>query len=155
MEKSGFYHLFSDGFRTDVLFEDKQAFIAGMNIVALCFLKCNIDILAFCLMDNHVHFILYGTVIQCKDFINMYKRLTGRWILVRYGIKDYLRQLPVDILLIGDEERLLNTLAYLDRNPQWQVINICRESIRGVHRAISSRLIDMLEEQFRSLAKEN
>ena len=38
MEKRGFYHLFSDGFRTDVLFEDKQAFIAGMNIVALCFL---------------------------------------------------------------------------------------------------------------------
>ena len=68
MGNKGFYHLFSDGFRTDVLFEDKLAFIAGMNIVALCFFRCNVSILAFCLMDNHVHFILYGTKEDCLKF---------------------------------------------------------------------------------------
>jgi REP element-mobilizing transposase RayT len=68
MGRRGYYHLFSDGFRTDVLFEDVKAFVAGMNIVALCYLKCEARILAFVLMDNHVHFILYGEEQECILF---------------------------------------------------------------------------------------
>ena len=51
MGRRGYYHLFSDGFRTDVLFEDIKAFVAAMNIVALCYLKCEARILAFVLID--------------------------------------------------------------------------------------------------------
>ena len=114
---TGFYHVCTDGSVLPWMFQDDIDFIAGINRISICCLLTGIRVVSFVLMDNHVHFVLYGTVIQCKDFINMYKRLTGRWILVRYGIRDYLRQLPVDIVRIGDEERLLNTLAYLDRNP--------------------------------------
>ena len=114
---TGFYHVCTDGSVLPWMFQDDADFIAGINRIAICFLLTGIRVVSFVLMDNHVHFVLYGTVVQCKDFINMYKRLTGRWILIRYGIRDYLRLLPVDILRIGDEERLLNTLAYLDRNP--------------------------------------
>ena len=32
------------------------------------------------------------------------------------GISDYLRHLPTDIIRIDSEERLLNTIAYIDRN---------------------------------------
>ena len=73
--------------------------------------------MAYVLMDNHVHFVLYGTMLQCKQFINTYKRLTGIWILNKYGIRDYLRLLPTEIIWIESEESLLNTIAYLDRNP--------------------------------------
>ena len=68
-------------------------------------------------MDNHVHFVLHGTMPQCKNFINLYKQLTGTWIHLKYGETDYLKHLPTDILPLDTEERVLNTIAYIDRNP--------------------------------------
>lgn len=115
MGKKGFYHLFSDGFRTDVLFEDKKAFIAGMNIVALCFLKCQVSILAFCLMDNHVHFILYGTLEECEKFRDKFLQRYGIWYSNRYSSK-ILETIDFDIKLMEDERYILNSIAYVLRN---------------------------------------
>jgi hypothetical protein len=42
--------------------------------------------------------------------------LTGRWIADKYGVKEHLRLLPAEIIRIEDEDSLLNTLAYIDRN---------------------------------------
>jgi hypothetical protein len=67
-------------------------------------------------MDNHLHIILYGTVLKCKAFINNYKRLTGIWISRKYCISEYLKHLPSEIIPITSEESLLNTIAYIDRN---------------------------------------
>ena len=115
-EDAGYFHVCTDGRALPWMFQDDMDFIAGVNRIAVCHLLTGISVLAFVLMDNHVHFVLYGTMPQCKEFVNMYKRLMGRWIRIRYDISDHLRQLPVDIMRIDTEERLLNTLAYLDRN---------------------------------------
>ena len=112
----GYYHICTDGNAISWMFQDDEDFIAGINRIALCILKNYVEIIAFILMDNHVHFVLYGTALQCKKFINSYKMLTGKWIHNKYGLKDYLRLLPTEIISISDEETLLNTLAYLDRN---------------------------------------
>lgn len=106
----------TDGNAIAWMFQDDDDFIAGVNRIGLCVLKTCAEVIAFILMDNHVHFILYGTAVQCKAFINLYKRLTGRWISNKYGFSDYLRLLPSELIRIGDEESLLNTLAYIDRN---------------------------------------
>ena len=113
----GYYHVCTDGAAISWMFQDEQDFIAGINRIAICHLKTCVSVIAYVLMDNHVHFVLYGTMPQCKSFITLYKRLTGKWILLKYGIGDYLKHLPTDILHIDSEERLLNTIAYLDRNP--------------------------------------
>ena len=113
---TGYFHVCTDGAAVPWMFQDDQDFIAGVNRIAICHIKTCIAVIAYVLMDNHVHFVLYGTMPQCKEFINLYKRLTGKWILIKYGINDYLRHLPTDILRIDTEERLLNTIAYLDRN---------------------------------------
>lgn len=115
-EDFGYFHVCTDGTVVPWMFQDDKDFIAGVNRIAICYLKTGAEVLAYVLMDNHVHFVLYGTMPQCKEFITLYKRLTGKWIQVRYGISDFLRLLPTDILRIDTEERLLNTLAYIDRN---------------------------------------
>lgn len=113
---AGYYHVCTDGKAISWMFQDEQDFIAGINRIAICHLKTCVSVIAYVLMDNHVHFLLYGTMPQCKLFINLYKRLTGKWILIKYGLSDYLKHLPTDILYINSEERLLNTIAYIDRN---------------------------------------
>ena len=115
-DEVGYYHVCTDGNAIAWMFQDDEDFIAGVNRIGLCVLKTFVGVVAFILMDNHVHFVLYGSAVQCKAFINMYKRLTGRWISNRYGQSDYLRLLPTEMIRIADEESLLNTLAYIDRN---------------------------------------
>ncbi len=113
---TGYFHVCTDGASLSWMFQDDQDFIAGINRIGICYLKTWVKIIAYVLMDNHVHFLLFGNMPQCKAFITLYKRLTGKWILTKYGISDYLRHLPTDIIRIDSEERLLNTIAYIDRN---------------------------------------
>ena len=115
MGKKGFYHLFSDGFRTDVLFEDRPAFIAAMNIVAVCCFRCKITILAFCLMDNHVHFILYGTMEECLLFKDKFLHKYAIWHSKRHSGRK-LEAIDFDIKLMEDERYILTSIAYVLRN---------------------------------------
>ena len=115
MDKCGYYHLFSDGFRADFLFEDKSSFIFGMNMVALCFLKSRVEVIAFCLMDNHVHFILYGTVTDCICFKDKFLHQYGLWYSNRYEGK-CCQELIFDIKLMDDERYILTSIAYVLRN---------------------------------------
>lgn len=113
----GYFHVCTDGRSLPWMFQDESDFIAGVNRIGICHLRTDAKVVAYVLMDNHVHFVLRGTMPQCKEFITLYKQLTGTWIHVKYGLNDFLRQLPTNILLLDTEERLLNTIAYIDRNP--------------------------------------
>lgn len=135
---TGYFHVCTDGRALPWMFQDERDFIAGINRIAICHLMTALEVIAFVLMDNHVHFVLYGTMPQCKTFINVYKRLTGKWILTRYGISDYLRGLPTEILRIESEEALLNTIAYLDRNPPMAGYRYMHSEYLGDHRSLYS-----------------
>lgn len=113
---SAYYHVCTDGHALDWMFKDTADFIAGVNRIGICMLETSVVVVAFILMDNHVHFVLYGTIVQCKKFITRYKALTGMWIRFKYGIDGYMRRLPSQLILIEDEEQLLDTIAYIDRN---------------------------------------
>lgn len=115
MERKEIYHLYSDGFRTECLFQDIKAFVAGMNIAALCFLKSHVMILAFCLMDNHVHFVLSGTYDECVAFRNRFMHRYSIWFSNRYA-SERLSAVDFDIKPITDERYLLTSIAYVLRN---------------------------------------
>ena len=117
VDSIGYFHICTDGRALPWMFQDERDFIAGINRIGICSLRTGVKVIAYVLMDNHVHFVLRGTMPQCKKFITLYKQLTGTWIYVKYGKNDFLRMLPTNILLLETEERLLNTIAYIDRNP--------------------------------------
>lgn len=105
------YHVYSDGMRTDSLFPDDKAFVAGMNAVAIYSLKCKVKVLCFCLMDNHVHFILNGSKMECSDFIARYKTWYSKW---RGGLQE---EMCIGIKAIETPDYLLTAIAYVLRNP--------------------------------------
>lgn len=112
-----FYHVCTDGASLDWMFMDDFDYVAGVNRVGICSVLSDVRVISFMLMDNHVHFVLEGTMPVCKNFIIRYKKLTGKLISGRYGEKGKLRDLPTEIIRIDTHERLLATIAYLDRNP--------------------------------------
>ena len=99
------------------MFKDNTDFITGINRIAICRHLTKVNVISYVLMDNHIHCLLQGTMPQCKDFINKYKQLTGKYIYSRHSITGHLRGLESRIIPIEDEENLLAVLAYIDRNP--------------------------------------
>ena len=113
---ASYYHVCTDGNALQWIFKDDEDFIAGINRIAICALETCVEVIAYILMDNHVHFIIWGNMVQCKNFITRYKLLTGKWIRNKYGESAYIKHLPTQLILISDEEQLLDTIAYIDRN---------------------------------------
>ena len=68
-----YYHVYTKGLDSDIIFRDDEDYIAGMNIVAITHFKGSVKILAFVLMSNHFHFVIYGNRVSVIQFINIYK----------------------------------------------------------------------------------
>ncbi|MBR5702763.1 MAG: hypothetical protein IKX45_00750 [Bacteroidales bacterium] len=128
-----FYHYSSKGLTKDILFENEQEFIAGMNRIAVCLAMCkekgmHIVILAFCLMDNHFHFIFYGEKEYCDFFVDTYKKLSSMWIVKHRGrpLADNFTSgsFPINPNKVGEK------IAYLLRNPVAAGIRITPQGYR-------------------------
>ena len=115
-EFRSYYHVCTDGNQLAWMFRDDEDFRNGINRLAICSFALKLSIICFILMDNHVHFVFYGTLSQCKDFISRYKSAISRWIEEKYGISRYLSNLSSEIIPIESEEALMETVAYIDRN---------------------------------------
>ena len=112
-----YYHVCTDGQSLDWMFQEDSDFRAGVNRAGICMVLSGVRIVSFVLMDNHVHFVLQGTMPSCKEFIVKFKNLTGKYIFSRYGIKGHIHTLSAEIIKIDTPDRLIATLAYVDRNP--------------------------------------
>jgi len=121
MDKPHYYHFATEGLKDDFLFGSAIEFIAGINRIAICFCKSSfehpVQIICFCLMDNHVHFILYGMEEDCNLFMENYKHLTERWLRLHGHGNSPGKVWKIDHWLIADQERLRTTIAYIHRNP--------------------------------------
>lgn len=114
----GYYHICSDGNRADVLFGNKEDFVAAMNRVAAITLRMKIVILAFVLMDNHFHFVIKADSEEAAvHFANEFKRLTGMYNASQYGAHLSLSRLPVKVISVSDENYLKTLIAYVIKNP--------------------------------------
>lgn len=120
------WHFSTDGTVRDVLFRDEADYVLAMNRIYLVARKFNIIILAFCLMDNHVHFVLYGDLEACRRFMHEYVRNISMTVARRHGLSRDLRELPIHHQEITDDAYLKTAICYVIKNPvaaglSWQV----------------------------------
>ena len=124
MEEKHYYHAATKGLESDVLFANKEQFIAGMNRVAFVSLSFpNVIVIAFCLMDNHIHLILWGTRDDCMSFMSMYKHMTEVW-LSHHDPKSKGKDWDFDCWRIANVEKFMETVCYVFRNPVAAGMNI-------------------------------
>lgn len=116
MEK-GYYHISSRGLERNDIFKTKEDFIAGMNDVAITLLGFDLRILCFCLMSNHFHFVLYGTLDDCRRFSEEYKRKCAIRMRRHNGDVKGMKDVAIQINRITSHEYLENVIAYVLRNP--------------------------------------
>jgi len=113
----GYYHVSSHGLERNDIFKKREDFIAGMNDIAICVLGFDVTILCFCLMSNHFHFVLYGTLPECRKFSEEYKRRCAMRMKLTGGEVQGMRSVGIHIAYVDSQEYLENVIAYVLRNP--------------------------------------
>ena len=112
----GCWHFSTDGNAVDVMFYDEEDFRAGMNRIFIVVEGYDIVILAFSLMDTHVHFVLYGSFDACNRFMHDYIRRTSRHIALRHGDRNKLDGVPISWQRVDTEEYLKTVICYTVKN---------------------------------------
>lgn len=120
-----YFHVYTKGLEDKQLFRSREDFIAGMNLLAVVVSSFPpLRLLAFVLMSNHVHFVIYGTEEEARRFIDMYKNLVSRYVRKRYGEAKYLRHLETTVSEVSlENEGLKRLIAYVLNNPVKAGIN--------------------------------
>ena len=119
-----FWLISTEHLEDSLLFRDSEDFRVGMNYVAVQTFKAGINMLAFILMSNHVHFVVEGSLAQAKSFANGFKGEFSRHIWNKYGVRELLRRKGVDVRLVPKyNEALERSIAYVQMN--CVAANIC------------------------------
>lgn len=110
------WHFSTDGNAIDCLFYDDGDFIAGMNRIYITVRGYNVIILAFSLMDTHIHFVLYGEFDECNRFMHEYVRRTSIFIAKKHGENNKLDGVPIDYQRVDNDYYLKTVICYTVKN---------------------------------------
>ena len=111
-----FWHLYTNGKRTDNIFcnnEDFKIAMVALAVVAVLFKK--VGIITFELMSNHIHLILNGDEDACLEFFEQFKRRLRRTLRSNGRFVDWER-FQAEILKIDNLAALRNEIIYTNRN---------------------------------------
>ena len=107
-----------------IWFRDDEDFKNGMNLVAVLAYALGVEVLAFCLMSNHVHFVLCCSKEEADRFLNEFKRRHALYMHRKYGTIELFKRNGIDNRPIdGNQESLEWAVAYVQMNPV--AANIC------------------------------
>ena len=111
-----YYHMTFDSFEKGQLFNNDEEYACGMNSIAIGQYIHKLSIIAFVLMVNHCHILLYGSG---EDIVHFFKYLKRR-INERLRADGY-PPLPdgygFKLVKVEDKRQLAETIVYIARNP--------------------------------------
>lgn len=111
------WHFYTSGDSVEVMFRNNEDFRNGMNRIYTVSCAYDILILAFVLMDTHIHFILYGEFEACNRFIHEYVRRTSMYVSSNYNERNSLRGVEISHQVIDDDRYLKTAICYVVKNP--------------------------------------
>ena len=112
-----FWLVTTDHLSERILFRNDEDYKVAMNYVAVVKHVTGVNILAFILMSNHVHFVLECNEVKAYEFINRFKNLYGRYLRSKYGQKEMMRRISVDVRALRlEDESLKRAIAYVIMN---------------------------------------
>ena len=75
------YHICTDGNSCPVLMREDSDFIIAVNYLAICAWRTSVQVVAYCIMANHFHFlILSENRERTAAFIAMFKRMLSMYL---------------------------------------------------------------------------
>ena len=115
-EGGPFYHVCTAPIEDDVLFRTRDDYVLINNIIAVAVFISGVRLLAFAIMDNHLHFILEGKKSDCVIFFEAVHRMLMNYY-TRHGRAGSFAKMQPKYIDITSLDQLLTEIAYVIRNP--------------------------------------
>lgn len=111
-----FWHVYTDGHSSDMIFSSKEDMVMAMNIMGVCSTYFpDVGIYTFVLMNNHVHNIMSGRKERCEEYFEMVKERLAK-CFARNGKVVNLKNFNCQMIEITSLQSLRNEIAYVNRN---------------------------------------
>ncbi len=111
------YHVTSRGHRREPIYRDDIDRMAHLDVIAQAMDRFDAQVLAYCLMGNHYHLVLYtrlGNLSRVMRHINgVYSQTFNR----RHDLVGHLLQRRFKAILVDRDAYLLALCRYVERNP--------------------------------------
>ena len=119
ISETGFYHIYARGVGGQIIYEDDIDHKAFLSTVARQLGKAgqDVEVIAWCLMDNHFHMLVRGDVDRIAQVMQVSLSSYARNFNKRYGRKGHLFQNRFGSQAIGSEEYFLQAVRYIHQNP--------------------------------------
>lgn len=116
---SVFYHVYNRGVSKQKIFRQKSDYRFFMNRITKFQKTYPVNIVCYCLMPNHYHFLLY-TVKKPKNISNFMKSLQQSFALYynkKYNHSGHVFEGAYKNKIITNPNHLTTTIKYIEQNP--------------------------------------
>ncbi len=124
MSSTGIYHITLRSINQHIIFEDSIDYQKFLFILSDCKRKHEVEIYAYCLMDNHVHLLLHSSPERLASFFQSLGTRFVRWYNTKYSRSGHLFQERFHSMIINSQSHFLSALLYIHNNPV--KANMCR-----------------------------
>ena len=116
--ESGYMHLIAKGNGNQILFADRSDYLFYLSLLQKYAADTNIEILAYCLMDNHVHLLIRDEGRNVSMFVQKLNGSYTGWFNAKYERSGHLFQDRFKSENVDDEVYLVRVFRYILNNPQ-------------------------------------
>lgn len=124
LSSTGIYHIILRSVNQHIIFEEDSDYQKFLFILLDCKIKYDIDIYAYCLMDNHIHLLMYLPDDKLSSFFQSLGTRFVRWYNNKYSRSGHLFQERFHSSSIESDNAFLSALIYIHNNPV--KANMCR-----------------------------
>jgi len=115
---NGYYHVFNRGSEKRIIFNQARDYSNFLTRVVKNSQKYSIEILSYCLMPNHFHFLLHqASDLTVTSFMNALQLGYAKYFNTKYDRVGPLFQGRFKAKSIESEQYLLQVSAYIHKNP--------------------------------------
>ncbi len=114
---TGIYHIILRSVNQHIIFEEDSDYRKFLFILSECVKKYDIQIYAYCLMDNHIHLLIHSSPDDLSGFFQSLGTKFVRWYNNKYARSGHLFQERFYSVAIENDSSFLSVLAYIHNNP--------------------------------------
>lgn len=118
LSDSGYLHLIVRGIGKQLLFEDREDYTFFLWALRRFCTETGVRVLAYCLMENHVHLLVYDSAGCTPQLMKKIGVTYARYFNRKYERSGHLFQDRYRSEAIEDESYLLTVFRYILNNPQ-------------------------------------
>lgn len=117
ISSTGIYHIVLRSINQHIIFEEDLDYQKFLFILSDCKASFDIDIYAYCLMDNHVHLLLFSSANNLSSFFQSIGTRFVHWYNSKYSRTGHLFQDRFFSVAVESATQFLATIVYIHNNP--------------------------------------